>query len=200
MRHLSFPTLFTEGRPLRLPQRNRRRGTPLPSKKLLTITLLLALPLTACNSSGKGLSYPVPDNICGIPADKEVLETLLDDGDELEQDPGYFTLAEGQFCHMYVDGNDSVVSDADWHESGYGLRDLFEYYEVKDLRYFRDDKYASWNFGVATVIPCPGVSKKGDVVSVQINDLRWNKKSQAQLEKLVPSYFDAYKKKLGCPS
>ncbi|WP_086734533.1 hypothetical protein [Streptomyces glaucescens] len=165
----------------------------------LVATAFLVTMLTACGSSDdQGLSYPVPDNICGIPADREVLENLLDDGDMLEQDSGYFTLEEGQFCHMYVDGNDSVVSDATWRESGYELRDLFETYDVKGLRYFERGKYASWNFGVATVIPCPGVSEKGDAVSVQVNDLRWNRDSQAQLEKLGPAYFDAYKKKLGC--
>jgi len=170
----------------------------LPGQRLLASTFL-ATALTACGSSNdEGLSYPVPDNICGIPADKKVLESLLDGGDKLEQDTGYFSLTEGQFCHMYVDGNDSVVSDAAWHESGYKLRDLFETYEVKDLRYFEDGKYASWNFGVAAVIPCPGVSEKGDVVSVQVNDLKWNRDSQARLEKLGPAYFDAYKKKLGC--
>lgn len=99
---------------------------------------------------------------------------------------------------MYVDGNDSVVSDAAWRESGYELRDLFETYDVKGLRYFKGDRYASWNFGVATVITCPGVSEKGDVVSVQVNDLTWGPDSQGLLEELVPAYFDAYKKKLGC--
>ncbi|MFF0168036.1 hypothetical protein [Streptomyces prasinus] len=166
-------------------------------KRLLTVTLLTII-LTACSSSNDGLSYPAPDNICGIPADKKVLESLLDDGGELEQDTGHFTLEEGQFCHMYVDGNESVVSDAEWHESGYRLRDHFLTYEVKDLRYLRGGEYASWNFGVATVISCPGVSEKGDVIAVEVNDLKWNKNSQALLEKLVPSYFDAYKKKLGC--
>jgi hypothetical protein len=168
------------------------------SARLLTAAFLAAA-LAACGSSDdEGLSYPVPDNMCGIPVDKDVLESLLDDGDKLEQDTGGDTLAEGQFCHMYVDGNDSVVSDADWRENGYELRDLFEFYDVKGLRYFKGGRYASWNYGVATVIPCPGVSEKGDVLSVEVNDIRWNRKSQAQLEKLVPAYFDAYKKKLGC--
>jgi hypothetical protein len=167
----------------------------------LLAAALLALALTACGSSDdKKLSYPVPDDICGIPADKDVLESLLDDGDELEQDSGYFDLAEGQFCHMYVDGNDSVISDAGWHESGFELRDLFQGNEPKGLRYLKDGAYASWDRGVATVISCPGVSEKGDVVSVEVRDMKWNKESQAQLEKLVPSYFDAYKKKLRCPA
>ncbi|MFF9201212.1 hypothetical protein ACF1AE_05195 [Streptomyces sp. NPDC014986] len=154
--------------------------------------------LTACQSSNEGLSYTVPDDICGIPATRDVLESLLDDGGKIEQDTGPFSLTEGQFCHMYVDGNDSVVSDGNWHKNGYGLRDLFQDYEVKNLRYFKAGAYASWHRGVATVIPCPGVSKEGDVVSVEVKDMRWNKESQALLEKLVPSYFDAYKKKLGC--
>ncbi len=38
------------------------------------------------------------------------------------------------------------------------------------------------------------------MLSVEVNDAEWNKESQALLEKLVPSYFDAYKKKLGCPA
>jgi hypothetical protein len=172
----------------------------LPLKRLLS-AILVALPLTACGASDdKGLSYPVPNNICGIPADKEVLESLLDDGENLEQDTGHFSFTEGQFCHMYVDGNDSVVSDARWHENGYELRDHFLTYEVKNLRYIKGGKYASWHFGVATVIPCPGVSDEGDVLSVEVNDIQWNDKSQDLLEKLVPSYFDAYKKKLGCHS
>lgn len=154
--------------------------------------------LAACDSTKEGLSYPAPGNICGIPADNKVLESLLDDGDELEQDAGPFSLAQGQFCHMYVDGNDSVVSDGNWHEDGYELRDLFQDYEVKNLRYSRGGAYASWHRGVATVIPCPGVSEKGDVVSVEVKDMRWDEESQALLEKLIPSYFDAYKKKLGC--
>ncbi|MEW1872472.1 hypothetical protein AB0420_30990 [Streptomyces caelestis] len=172
----------------------------MPLKRLLS-AILVSLPLTACGTSdGEGLSYPAPDNICGIPANKEVLESLLDDGDKLEQDTGHFTLKEGQFCHMYVDGNDSVVSDSRWHESGYELRDHFLTYEVKNLRYIKGGKYASWHFGVAMVIPCPGVSGKGDVLSVEVNDIHWNDKSQALLEKLAPSYFDAYKKKIGCHS
>ncbi|MEU3733562.1 hypothetical protein AB0E81_29810 [Streptomyces sp. NPDC033538] len=171
----------------------------MPPKKLVTSAILL-LTLTACDDSGEGLSYSAPDNICGIPADKKVLEALLHDGDKLEQDTGYFTLTEGQFCHMYVDGNDSVVSDATWKESGYELSDLFEYYDVKDVRYFKGGEYASWNYGVATVIPCPGISEKGDVMSVLVKDIRWNEKSRSLLKQLVPAYFDAYKEKLGCPS
>ncbi|MEF9906728.1 hypothetical protein [Streptomyces sp. P9-A2] len=140
----------------------------------------------------------MPDNICGIPAGKSVLESLLHDGNELKQDTGHFTREEGQFCHMYVDGNEAVVSDGNWHESGYELRDLFQDYEVKGLRYFEAGKFASWHRGVATVIPCPGVSEEGDVLSLEVKDMKWNDESQALLEKLVPSYFDAYKKKLGC--
>ncbi|WP_146228910.1 hypothetical protein [Streptomyces sp. NWU339] len=166
--------------------------------KRIFIAAAIAMALTACDSSNAGLSYPAPDNICGIPADKEALESLLDDGDELEQDTGPFSLTEGQFCHMYVDGNDSVVSDGNWHENGYELRDLFQDYEAKNLRYFKGDTYASWHRGVATLIPCPGVSKEGDIVSVEVKDMKWNEESQALLERLVPSYFDTYKKKLGC--
>ncbi|MDN3289875.1 hypothetical protein QWL27_29590 [Streptomyces thermocarboxydus] len=176
--------------------------TPPLSGRALAVAALCTLSLSACTSSSddEGLSYPAPDNMCGIPANKNILETLLDDGDELKQDSGYFTLEEGQFCHMYVDGNDSVVSDADWQKNGYTLRDYFEFSELKRVRYIEGGKYASWNFGVATVIPCPGVSEKGDVVVVTVNDLKWNEKSQPLLEKLGPPYFDAYKKKLGCPS
>ncbi|MFV0133315.1 hypothetical protein ACLGIH_08765 [Streptomyces sp. HMX87] len=171
----------------------------MPTKSLLTVVFFV-LTLSACGSSDdEGLSYPVPDNICGIPADKEILESLLHDGDKLEQDTGYFTLEEGQFCHMYVDGNDSVVSDAEWHERGYDLRDHFEWKDVKNVRYMKSGAYASWDWGVATVIPCPGVSEEGEVISIELNDIRWNKKSRALLEKLAPPYFEEYKKKLGCP-
>jgi hypothetical protein len=171
----------------------------LPSKKALAIATL-AVALVACDSQKEGLSYPVPDNICGVPADKEVLKSLLHDGDELEQDSGHFSLTEGQFCHMYVDGNDSVISDGKWHESGYSLKEYFRDYEVKGLRYFRGGEFASWNSGVATVLSCPGVSKEGEVLSIEVGDIRPDEKSQELLEKLVPSYFDAYKKKLGCKS
>ncbi|MFD7700967.1 hypothetical protein [Streptomyces caelestis] len=177
----------------------RNWGSPLSPKKLIAAALI-SISLTACSSPKEGLSYPTPDNICGIPADKEVLEGLLHDGDELEQNTGHFSLTEGQFCHMYVDGNDSVISDANWHESGYSLRDYFWDYEVEGLRYFRGGKFASWESGVATVISCPGVSEEGDVLSIEVGDIRHNEKSQDLLEKLVPSYFDAYKKKLGCQS
>ncbi|MDT3727949.1 hypothetical protein ROS62_24955 [Streptomyces sp. DSM 41972] len=169
-------------------------------KRVLTSALLCTLPLTACSSSNEGLSYPTPNNICGIPADEEILATLLDDGDELKQDTGYFSLEEGQFCHLYVDGNDSVVSDADWNEAGYTLRDYFNVSAREGTRYFAGGKYASWKFGVVTVIPCPGVSEKGDAVTIAVKDIRWNEDSQSLLEKLGPPYFDAYKKKLGCPS
>ncbi|GAA0665501.1 hypothetical protein GCM10009535_51540 [Streptomyces thermocarboxydovorans] len=172
-----------------------------PSRSTALAALLLCtLPLTACTSAKEGPSYPVPDNICGIPADKEILRLLLHDGDELEQDTGHSTLEEGQICHMYVDGNEAVLSDAHWRKSGYTLRDYFEFSDRKGIRYFGGGKYASWNFGVVTVIPCPGVSEKGDAVSVAVNDLRWNEKTQPLLEKLGPPYFEAYKKKLGCPS
>jgi hypothetical protein len=173
---------------------------PSHSHGALVGALLCTLSLTACTSESKGPSYPIPDNICGIPANKVILETLLDDGDDLKQDAGQFTLEEGQFCHMYVDGNDSVVSDADWHRSGYTLQDYFEFSDLKGIRYFQGGKYASWNFGVGTAISCPGVSEEGDTVVVAVNDLRWNSKSQSLLEKLGPPYFEAYKKKLGCPS
>ncbi|MEV5310450.1 hypothetical protein [Streptomyces sp. NPDC052610] len=167
----------------------------------LLVAACLATALTACGSSDdEGLSYPVPDNICGIPADKEVLKSLLDDGDKLEQDTGHFSLAEGQFCHMYVDGNESVISDAGWHENGYELRDLFQGNEPEGLRYLKGGAYASWDRGVATVISCPRVSEEGDVVSVEVRDMNWNEESQVLLEKLAPSYFDAYKKRLGCQS
>ncbi|MFD0317621.1 hypothetical protein [Streptomyces flavalbus] len=73
----------------------------------------------SASSSDGGLSYPVPDNIRGVPADKVLLEALLDEGDELKQGPGFFDLKDGRFCHMYVDGNESVVSDGQWHERGY---------------------------------------------------------------------------------
>ncbi|MBL3670687.1 hypothetical protein JL475_32920 [Streptomyces sp. M2CJ-2] len=166
------------------------------AKKLVT-AILLTSTLTACNSSHDGLSYTVPDNICGISTDKKILEALLDDGDKLEQDTGHFSLQEGQICHMYVDGNESVISDGEWHEKGYELRDYFLDYDVKGLRYHKK-KFASWNSGVASAFPCPGVSKKGDVLSVEVSDMRWNDRSQRLLEKLAPAYFDAYKKKLGC--
>ena len=172
----------------------------LSPSRALTAVLLCTLPLTACTSTKEGLSYPVPDNICGIPADKEILKELLDDGEKLKQDDGGDDITEGQFCHMYVDGNDSAISDADWQESGYTLREYFEDFQVKGIRYFADGRYASWNFGVVTVIPCPGISEKGDALVVEVSDLRWNKSSQARLEKLGPPYFEAYKKKLGCPS
>ncbi|WP_328659558.1 hypothetical protein [Streptomyces sp. NBC_00334] len=97
-----------------------------------------------------------------------------------------------------MDGNDALVSDAAWHTDTYKLRDLFQDYEVKGLRYLKGGQYASWHRGVATVISCPGASKKGDVVSLEVRDMRWNADSQSLLEQLVPSYFKAYKKKLGC--
>lgn len=201
MRYLQHPTSNSFDLRPHLETRNGRSESNLqsylPPKRLLT-SVLLVITLTACGSSDEGLSYPAPDNICGISADKEALESLLDDGKELEQDTGHFSLTEGQFCHMYVDGNESVVSDASWHEIDYGLRDLFRDNEVKGLRYAEKGKYASWERGVATVIPCTGVSEKGEVVSVEVRDMKWNKESQSLLEKLAPSYFDAYKEKLGC--
>lgn len=185
------------------PRSSRKEMRPSLAPKtqnMLFSAIVLTVALTGCDSSDTGLSYPAPDNICGIPADRALLESLLDDGDEFEQDPGFFDLEDGQFCHMYVDGNESVVSDGEWHESGYTLRDHFESYDVSGLRYFAAGKYASWDSGVATVIPCPGVSEEGEVVSVEINDMEWNEESQSTLEKFVPEYFDAYKKKLGCRS
>ncbi|MEV7793800.1 hypothetical protein [Streptomyces sp. NPDC087512] len=176
---------------------HRITDPPAAVNRLITATLL-ASSLVACSSSHDGTSYTVPDNICGIPANRDVLEALLHDGKKLEQSTGYFTLLEGQFCHMYVDGNDSVVSDGAWHEKGYELRDHFRDYDVKGLRYLKAGEFVSWNNGVATVFPCPGVSEKGDVVSVEVSDIRWNEESRGLLEKLIPSYFDAYKDKLGC--
>ena len=184
-------------------QKTARTSAPRPGpspSRALTAVLLCTLPLTACTSTKEGLSYPVPDNICGIPADKEILEELLDDGDKLEQSTGHFTLTEGQNCHMYVDGNDSVLSEGNWEKSGYTLRDYFEYFDVKGVRYFGGGKYASWSFGVASAAPCPGISDEGEVLVVAVHDLRWNEKSQSRLERLGPPYFEAYKKKLGCPS
>ncbi|MGC9442561.1 hypothetical protein [Streptomyces sp. WG5] len=177
----------------------RQSQGSLLSPKRLAAAIALALILTACDDSNDGLSYDTPDNICGVPADGKILESLLDDGDILKQDTGHFSLTEGQFCHMYVDGNDSVVSDATWHDSEYGLRDLFQDYDLNGVRYISDGRYASWHRGVATVIPCRGVSKEGDVVSVEVRDMKWNDESQGLLEKLAPSYFDAYRDKLGCP-
>ncbi|WP_344016432.1 hypothetical protein [Streptomyces thermospinosisporus] len=179
--------------------RHRKRVPPLSLKKLATATAV-AVAVTACNAPSDGIAYTVPDNICQIPADKEILETLLDEGKRLKQDDGGDDITEGKFCHMYVDGNDSVVSDADWEKSGYTLRDYFEFYDVKGIRYFGDGKYASWSYGVVTVMPCPGVSDKGDVIAVDVKDIQWNDKSQPLLEKLGPPYFEAYKKRLGCPS
>ncbi|MER7056718.1 hypothetical protein [Streptomyces sp. NPDC000351] len=175
------------------------QGSPLTPKRL-AIAIALTLTLTACDDQSSGLSYDTPDNICGIPANKNVLKSLLDDGNKLKQDTGYFNLMEGQFCHMYVDGNDSVVSDAAWHGSDYDLRDLFQDYDLKGVRYIKGGTYASWHRGVATVISCPGVSNEGNAVSVEVRDMKWNEESQPLLERLAPSYFDAYKEKLGCPS
>ncbi|MGC9500752.1 hypothetical protein [Streptomyces sp. WG7] len=166
----------------------------------MATTALLALALIACDTSDDGLSYTAPDNICGIPADKKVLEALLDDGNKFEQSTGHFSLQEGQFCHMYVDENDSVISDAAWHQNRYKLSDYFLTYDVKGLRYLREGEFASWNNGVVALIQCPGVSEKGDVLTVEVSDMRWNEKSQELLEKLAPSYFNAYEEKLGCRS
>lgn len=166
--------------------------------KLILTVITASAASAACYSSNNGVSYTAPDNICGISANKKVLLSLLGDGRELKQDSGYFSITEGQFCHMYVDGNDALVSDAAWHTDTYKLRDLFQDYEVKGLRYLKGGQYASWHRGVATVISCPGASKKGDVVSLEVRDMRWNADSQSLLEQLVPSYFKAYKKKLGC--
>ncbi|MFI2413145.1 hypothetical protein [Streptomyces sp. NPDC018947] len=162
----------------------------------ILIAVVVTLAATACDSPDR--SFSTPDNICGIPAAEDVLSSLLDDGNELEQSTGYFSLPDGQLCHMYVDGNDSVVSEAQWHERGYELRDLFQGKRIEGLRYIKEGQYASWVRGVATIISCPGVSKKGDVVSVEVRDINWSKESRALLERLIPSYFDAYKDKLGC--
>ncbi|MGV9955455.1 hypothetical protein ACWDU0_26680 [Streptomyces cellulosae] len=178
----------------------RTRYTLTSAGRALAAATLCALPLTACGSDGDGRSYPTPDNICGITVDSQSLEKLLDDGDELVQDANSFPLSGSYICHMYVDGNDSVVSDANWHESGYTLREHFEYSNIKGVRYFQGGKYASWRSGIATVIPCPGVSDKGDIVDVTLEDMEWDEDSRGLLEKLGPPYFDAYKKELGCPS
>ncbi|MEU0580466.1 hypothetical protein ABZ465_24910 [Streptomyces griseoincarnatus] len=166
----------------------------------LAAVLLSILPLAGCSSAGDSPSYPIPDNICGISTDSTILEQLLDDGIELVQDENHFPLRGDYICHMYVDGNDSVVSDAVWQESGYTLRDHFEYSGRKGIHYFGGGKYASWKSGVATVIPCYGVNDMGDFVVMTVEDIRWNEDSRALLKKLGPPYFDAYKKKLGCPS
>lgn len=168
--------------------------------KALAGVTMYTLALTACGSTDDGRSYSLPDNICGITVDSEILAQLLDDGDELVQDANSFSRSGSYICHMYVDGNDSVVSDANWHESGYTLREYFEYSNIKGVRYVEGGKYASWRSGIATVIPCPGVSEKGDVVDVSLEDMEWDEESRSLLEELGPPYFDAYKKKLGCPA
>lgn len=168
-------------------------------KRLLTVASL-AVVLTACSTPDSGADYTAPDNICGIPADKEILGSLLHSGKKLEQDSGTRTLKEGQFCHLYVDGNDSVTSDANWQDSRYSLDDTFRDYDVKNLRYFGSREFVSWNSGVATVFSCPGVSDDGDKLALEVSDIRWNKNSQELLEKLMPAYTQAYKKKLGCPA
>lgn len=103
--------------------------------KALAGVTMYTLALTACGSTDDGRSYSLPDNICGITVDSEILAQLLDDGDELVQDANSFSRSGSYICHMYVDGNDSVVSDANWHESGYTLREYFEYSNIKGVRY-----------------------------------------------------------------
>ncbi|GGQ91945.1 hypothetical protein ACH4NV_31305 [Streptomyces althioticus] len=179
-------------------RKSKRR--PTPTGVTLATILLSVTPLAACSSAADSASYPIPDNICGIATDSAILEQLLDEGDELVQDANHFPLRGDYICHMYVDGNDSVVGDATWQESGYTLRDHFEYSGRKGIHYFGGGKYASWKSGVATVIPCSGVNDMSDVVVVTVEDIRWNEDSRALLEKIGPPYFDAYKKKLGCPS
>nr|WP_215208884.1 hypothetical protein [Streptomyces sp. CHD11] len=170
----------------------------MPGRLLVASTFTVVL--TACGTSDDELSYPVPDNICGISVDPDILGRLLHDGDELEQDTGHFSLTEGQICHMYVDGNDSVQGIGDWHESGYELSDHFVGLGRKHLRYSKGGTVASWRSGVITAIPCPGVSEKGDVLTVEVSDIRSDENSRELLEELAPGYFDGYAKRLGCPT
>ncbi|AZM59724.1 MULTISPECIES: hypothetical protein [unclassified Streptomyces] len=180
-------------------QKNGIRGLVLSPVRLIA-AVAFAVTLAACGSSNKGLSYLVPDNICGISVDPEILESLLHDGDELEQDTGPFSLTEGQICHMYVDGNDSVLGVGDWHESGFELRDHFVGLDRKHLHYSEGGKVASWPSGIITAIRCPGVSEEGDVLTVELSDIRSDENSRELLEKLAPEYFDGYAKRLGCPT
>lgn len=190
--HRSADSLFKQAK-------SGLRSHALAPIKLLAAVSLTAT-LTACGASDDGLSYPVPDNICGVSVDPDILESLLHDGDELEQDTGKFSLTEGQICHMYVDGNDSLLGIGEWHEAGYELRDYFVGLNLSDLRYYKEDTVASWPSGVVTVIPCPGISEKGDVLTVEVSDIRSDENSRELLEELAPEYFDGYAKRLGCPT
>src|SRR5690606_473900 len=75
--------------------RHRKQVPPLSLKKLATATAV-AVAVTACNAPSDGIAYTVPDNICQIPADKEILETLLDEGKRLKQDDGGDDITEGK--------------------------------------------------------------------------------------------------------
>lgn len=174
-------------------------GQTLAQVRLIAAIALTAT-LSACGSSDDGLSYPLPDNICDISVDPEALEPLLPDGDELKQETGPSSLAEGQICQIYVDGNDAVQGISEWHESGYELPDYFVGLNLKNVRYSKGGTVASWPAGVITLIPCPDVSEEGDVLTVELSDIRSDENSRELLEKLAPEYFDGYAKRLGCPT
>ncbi len=63
--------------------------------------LALAILLTACGHK-KNYEYAIPDEICGVPIDRDALTAVIPPGDELELDPGDSDLFSHE-CTVAVD-------------------------------------------------------------------------------------------------
>ncbi|MFI6345914.1 hypothetical protein [Streptomyces sp. NPDC050560] len=66
------------------------------------LTAALLLTMSGCGSSR---DYAVPDDLCGVPIDPDVISPLLPDGDKLEKKPYAAKPPERQRCRVYVDGS-----------------------------------------------------------------------------------------------
>ncbi|MCF6526264.1 hypothetical protein [Streptomyces sp. JJ36] len=170
---------------------------------MLAAPLLVAV--AACG--GEERAYEVPDELCGVPVRPGLLEPLLPPGDELRQEKSSFGVSPGlQGCMVFVDGDVALDVTGKWRAAGHTAKEAASN-PGPDL--IEGGRYALWNRGAATVVPCRvpgqevveadgGDEGKAELFSLEVEATKAEDGTEKAMKALIGPYAEAYRETLPC--
>ncbi|MDK1475145.1 hypothetical protein QNO07_17275 [Streptomyces sp. 549] len=138
-------------------KRHRRLGTA-------ALTAATLLTMTSCSD---GKNYSVPEDICGVPVERDLLDNLLPPGDHSSQNEENYGIGERLYsCKLRIDSTAIIVTRGKWHDESKTSLQVAHEERYSHAEQRSGDSFASWPGGVVNISKCRNDKKKAEYYSV----------------------------------
>lgn len=183
-------------------QGGRRHRSPAVTKAptgALAALLALIGVLVGCSAGATDREYVIPQALCGVPTDVDVLSKLLPSGNEVDVQERNPT-PHRKRCQVNVDGSVALIASQEWWEDGDGIDVVADAFPQVESAQLTDDS-TSLHTGTGAlkkVEACDKVGYSGYTLFTAIQVYARGVDDSVAVEKLIGDYTSGVEASATC--